>query len=180
MDLTILEALEITATEVKAYVDEKQFASSEEIKDIQSEIKSKHYTKDEIDVKVDVINRTISVESTSAKTYADLKDTLTIETSKSYTDGEIAKKSQVQIIKENNPEILQTLKIHKLTQEEYDQALKNGTLDENALYLTPNEAADLSGYATIEALERKANLSDLELLQNMIPQIQIVTWEAHD
>jgi hypothetical protein len=30
-----------------------------------------------------------------------------------------------------------TLKIHKLTQEQYDRELAAGNLDENALYLTP-------------------------------------------
>lgn len=35
-------------------------------------------------------------------------------------------------------ENVSTLKIHKLTQEQYDTALASGSLDENALYLTPN------------------------------------------
>lgn len=36
-------------------------------------------------------------------------------------------------------ESLQTLKIHKLTQEQYDRELEAGRIDENALYLTPND-----------------------------------------
>lgn len=32
-----------------------------------------------------------------------------------------------------------TLKIHKLTQEQYDRELAAGNLDENALYLTPDD-----------------------------------------
>lgn len=32
-----------------------------------------------------------------------------------------------------------TLKIHKLTQAQYDRELANGTIDENAIYLTPDE-----------------------------------------
>ena len=36
-------------------------------------------------------------------------------------------------------ENLSTLKIHRLTQEQYDRVLQNGNIDENALYLTPNE-----------------------------------------
>jgi hypothetical protein len=39
-------------------------------------------------------------------------------------------------------ENLSTLKIHKLTQEQYDRESANGTLDENALYLTPDEEID--------------------------------------
>ena len=37
-----------------------------------------------------------------------------------------------------------TLKIHKLTQEQYDTALAAGNLDENALYLTPDGEATLT------------------------------------
>ena len=52
---------------------------------------------------------------------------------------------------------LQTLKIHKLTQEQYDRELAAGNIDPNAIYLTPDEAADLSKYATVEQLNTKAN-----------------------
>ena len=54
-------------------------------------------------------------------------------------------------------ENLQTLKIIKLTQEQYDRESAAGNLDENALYLTPDEEADLSGYATVEQLNTKAD-----------------------
>lgn len=37
-------------------------------------------------------------------------------------------------------ENLSTLKIHKLTQAQYDRELANGTLDDNALYLTPDSS----------------------------------------
>lgn len=50
-------------------------------------------------------------------------------------------------------ENLSTLKIHKLTQAQYDRELANGTLDPNAIYLTPDEEIDLSIYATIEQLK---------------------------
>ena len=56
-------------------------------------------------------------------------------------------------------ENLSTLKIHKLTQEQYDRELASGRIDENALYLTPDEAIDLSGYATLEDLKNKSNLN---------------------
>ena len=52
-----------------------------------------------------------------------------------------------------------TLKIHKLTQAQYDRELAAGRIDENALYLTPDEEIDLSGYATKEELNNKANTS---------------------
>lgn len=45
---------------------------------------------------------------------------------------------------------LSTLKIHKLTQAQYDRELAAGNIDENALYLTPEEEIDLTPYATKE------------------------------
>lgn len=39
-------------------------------------------------------------------------------------------------------ENLSTLKIHKLTQKQYERELAAGRLDENALYLTPDEAVN--------------------------------------
>lgn len=49
-------------------------------------------------------------------------------------------------------ENLSTLKIHKLTKEQYERESANGNLDTNALYLTPDEEVDLSGYATIDSI----------------------------
>lgn len=43
---------------------------------------------------------------------------------------------------------LSTLKIHKLTQAQYDRELAAGNIDETALYLTPEVEIDLSEYAT--------------------------------
>jgi hypothetical protein len=40
-------------------------------------------------------------------------------------------------------ENLSTLKIHKLTQEQYESALENGTLEDNAIYLTPMRETDV-------------------------------------
>lgn len=54
---------------------------------------------------------------------------------------------------------LSTLKMHKLTKAQYDREVTNGTVDENALYLTPDEEIDLSGYATIEQLSSKSDSS---------------------
>lgn len=52
---------------------------------------------------------------------------------------------------------LSILKIHKLTQAQYDRELSAGRIDANALYLTPDEELDLSMYATMEQLATKAN-----------------------
>lgn len=48
-------------------------------------------------------------------------------------------------------ENLSTLKIHRLTKEQYARELVAGTLDPNAIYLTPEEEVDLSSYARIGA-----------------------------
>lgn len=56
-----------------------------------------------------------------------------------------------------NTENLSTLKIHKLTKAQYDRELAAGRIDENALYLTPDEEIDLSPYATVEQLNTKAD-----------------------
>lgn len=50
-------------------------------------------------------------------------------------------------------ENLFTLKIHKLTQEQYERELNAGRIDENAIYLTPDEETDLSEYATQEYVD---------------------------
>lgn len=79
---------------------------------------------------------------------------------KTYTDNAVSQKSQVQIVtSDENTEILPTLQIHKLTQEEYDEKVASGNIDENVLYLTPDEEINLNGYATIEQLEEKADVS---------------------
>ena len=67
---------------------------------------------------------------------------------KTYVDDAVAQKSQVQIVTSGSSEFVPTLKIHKMTQEEYERELANGTVDENALYLTPDEAIDLTPYIT--------------------------------
>ena len=54
---------------------------------------------------------------------------------------------------------LSTLKIHRLTQEQYDRELAAGNLDPNAMYLTPDEEIDLTPYATIEQLDTKADVN---------------------
>jgi hypothetical protein len=44
-------------------------------------------------------------------------------------------------------ENLSTLKIHKLTQAQYDKAKEAGNIDKNALYLTPDEETDVPVYS---------------------------------
>ena len=82
-------------------------------------------------------------------------------------------------------ENLPTLKIHNLTQEQYNRALTNGNIDETALYLTPEEEIDFSIYATVEQMNGKANtshthnISDVTDLQSSLDAKQaIVTGGA--
>lgn len=53
-------------------------------------------------------------------------------------------------------ENLSTLKIHKMSREQYERELAAGRIDEHALYITPDEELDLSGYATKEGLAETA------------------------
>ena len=48
-------------------------------------------------------------------------------------------------------ENLSTLKIHKLTQAQYDRELEAGRIDENALYLTPD--AEEEEFITVEDID---------------------------
>ena len=52
-----------------------------------------------------------------------------------------------------NIENLSTLKIHRLTQAQYERERDAGNLEENALYLTPDEIINLSAYATKEYVQ---------------------------
>jgi hypothetical protein len=78
-------------------------------------------------------------------------------------------------------ENLLTLKIHKLTQAQYDRELEAGRLDANALYLTPDEEANIevdtsltqSGRAADakavgDALALKANIEDMTDIINAL------------
>lgn len=46
-------------------------------------------------------------------------------------------------------ENLSTLKIHKLSQEQYDRELEAGNIDANALYLTPDDRVNIKIDATL-------------------------------
>ena len=108
-----------------------------------------------IDETKESLNNSISSSLEEAKSYSD--DNL--DAANAYTDSAVSQKSQVQIVTPEATEILSTLKIHRLTQEEYDEKVASGEIDNNALYLTPNEEIDLSNYATTEQLNAKANVN---------------------
>jgi hypothetical protein len=55
-------------------------------------------------------------------------------------------------------ENLSTLKIHKLTQEQYEKELKEGRIDPNAIYLTPDDSDE----------EYNELLSRIDILNNKI------------
>lgn len=63
-------------------------------------------------------------------------------------------------------ENISTLKIQKLTQKQYDDALENGVLDDNSIYLTPTEVKD---YALKSDLETKADLVDGKIPLEQLP-----------
>ena len=51
-------------------------------------------------------------------------------------------------------ENISTLKIHKLTQAQYDREVASGNIDVNALYLTPDEEIDLSNITGTLSIEK--------------------------
>ena len=76
-------------------------------------------------------------------------------------------------------ENLSTLKIHKLSQTQYERELAAGNLDKTALYLTPDEEIDLSSYATVEQLNNKADADHTHSYNSLSdkPAIPVVTAE---
>ena len=50
-------------------------------------------------------------------------------------------------------ENLSTLKIHKLSQEQYNRELDAGRIDMNALYLTPDTSIFVQNYEPTDAIE---------------------------
>ena len=122
------------------------------------------------------IDSAVSTKASSSHTHAisdinDLQNTLDI------IDESIDQKSKVQIAESGSLKHIPSLTIHKLTQEEYEQAVANGTIDSNALYLTPDEDVDSSEYVTAEQLGKKADLihthkiSDVVNLQDALDEV---------
>lgn len=79
-------------------------------------------------------------------------------------------------------ENLSTLKIHKLTQAQYDRELALENINETELYLTPYEEIDLTPYALVEQVEEKADLEHIHdasditsgtLSANILPVVPI-------
>jgi hypothetical protein len=59
-----------------------------------------------------------------------------------------------------------TLKINKLTQEQYNEALANNMIDEDSIYLTPTTVKD---YALKSDLNNKADLINGKIPMKQIP-----------
>ena len=67
-----------------------------------------------------------------------------------------------------------TLRIHKLTQEQYDRENEAGTLEENAIYITPEEEYDFSGFVkgayTIKYAATSDNLPTDSNIITLVPR----------
>lgn len=70
-------------------------------------------------------------------------------------------------LKVNGTQPLNTLNIHKLTQAQYETLLSNGKIDENAIYMTPNEAFDKSQFATVEQVNAKADKKHTHVIDDV-------------
>lgn len=77
-------------------------------------------------------------------------------------------------------ENLSTLKIHKLTQSQYDRELSNNNLDENALYLTPDDSVskdEFNSHTTDKNIhitsEERENWNNAEENQNAFSYVAV-------
>ena len=68
-------------------------------------------------------------------------------------------------------ENLSTLKIHKLTQAQYDRELESGNIDANALYLTPDDASNIKQIET--------NKNDIATLKQDVESYESLTLGKH-
>lgn len=137
--------------------NEKKYAGLETLRSFKENADKLYATQEN----VDEISSVLEEKANTLHTH-DISDVINLQPTIDEINDDISQKSQVQMItsdsSNNTTEILSTLKIHKITQELYEEKLVNGTLEDNALYLTPDEEIDLSGYATIEQLNNKANV----------------------
>lgn len=117
-----------------------------------------YYTEIEVDEKLNEAKEDASNKDAFVLYEAQQGINNAIESAKIYIDSAVAEKTQVQMIESDETEILSALKIYKMTQDQYDEEVANGTIDENALYLTPDDGADLNDYVTAEQLNTKADI----------------------
>lgn len=167
-------------------IEQKKYASLESLH-IFKENSDKLYATQE---NVAEISNTLDDKASVTHTHT-ISDVTNLQNTIDEINDNILQKSQVQMITSDNSnnitEILSTLKIHKLTQEKYDEALANGNLDDNAIYLTPDEELDLSGYVTVEQLDNKAdtnhNHDDIYYTENeinefLVGKVDIITGKG--
>lgn len=77
---------------------------------------------------------------------------------------------------------LSTLKINKLTQEQYDRELAAGNIDENAIYLVPNEGGGASSEEITTAISAHntstAAHEDIRTILNSLSAIESLTFQG--
>lgn len=84
-----------------------------------------------------------------------------------------------------NTENISTLKIHKLTKAQYDRELAAGRIDENALYLTPDDGGtsielDTSLQVAGMAADSKVVGDAIAIINNQLPSIQSIAENAQN
>lgn len=70
-------------------------------------------------------------------------------------------------LQSNDPINLETLEIHKLTQAQYNTLLEHNLINENAIYMTPNEALDVSNFATVDQVDGKAEKEHAHIIDDV-------------
>ena len=83
-------------------------------------------------------------------------------------------------------ESLSTLKIHKLTQAQYDRELAAGNIDPNALYLTPDETqnyvyvVDIVNDLTTDVVNKPLSAAQGVALKTLIDSLQTLIDDKAD
>ena len=105
--------------------------------------------------------------SNTTKKYASLNNLQTFkenadklyatQTSLDEVNDTVLQKSQVQIVTQDVSEFVPTLKIQKISQKEYNQKTNDGTLEDDVMYLTPEDETGLGQFATKDELAEKAD-----------------------
>lgn len=152
-----LESLTISKINVSDIVDNLTTASATKVLSAKQGVAIKAL--------IDALQSAVATKADSTHNHNDLYY------KKEEVDNAVAEKTQVQMVTLNETdsitEKLSTLKIHKLTREQYEEKLANGTIDETALYLTPDEEIDLTPYATIEQLNEKSDIGHTHVISDV-------------
>ena len=140
---------------------QKKYASLTTLQTFLSNLKNLFATKASVDELAADVTQCIDGKADTLHNHA-ISEVTDLQSNLDTINDTISEKSQVQVVSEGNSEVLPTLMIHKLTQEEYDQEVANGTVDANTIYLTPEEEIDFVIEKMPEIMDKLTKLSPFQ------------------